>query len=611
MKKSRYCSYVDPTSHQSCGKKILWTFGKKNVCWQHSQLWQKIVSLSTAAGILLTVFTFLSLSINLIITSFAPIHYEFQPLFDQKQVIDQPFTVNFQMLNTGKKKIKELQVTLVTDDNFQLLSGPKRYLFGTIMPNEKINLSPWRLVPKKQGNFNIEIVLKAKRIQSESLRYPIEIISVYDTQNVKLIHNKIKNLETELKKLDKNRYPFQFAKISRDIGDLYIDLPTIPRDKHLYQSIEHYSNSEILLEKGGFNEELAGVLMQKGIAYSSLQGGNSIKDIKISMECYKKSLTYISIESNPELYGKILMNLGNEYSHLSELEPKNKFEYTKIALQNYQKSKDILPKDKYPYLNAVVLMNIGVTHYRLRNIRESIDFHEDSLHYFSKNKQQHPYQYAKIMCNLGEGYRTLPAASPEIRQKNLKKSIYNLQEALKIYTIKNYPLDYATAQFNLGSGYNELRLGDLLENQKKSEKAYLDALLVLNRGTYPYYFARIQSNLGNTYLTISDYFHSKQNEFLPKAIYCYNTAINIFTELNIPSYNTLNSLGEAYRIQLEGNRHENLQKSLEAYDKAIQEFIMYNPNQIDSKTLEMYKKNRSLAQKELTLLKGVETEVSF
>jgi hypothetical protein len=58
-------------------------------------------------------------------------------------------------------------------------------------------------------------------------------------------------------------------------------------------------------------------------------------------------------------------------------------------------------------------------------------------------------------------------------------------------------------------------------------------------------------------------------------------------------------LGEAYRIKLEGNRHENLQKAVEAYDKAIQEFLMHNPNQRDSRLLEMYKKNRSLAQKEL------------
>ena len=602
MKKPRFCSYVDPISHQSCGKKILWTFGKKNVCWQHSQLWQKIVSLSAAAGILLTVFTFLSLIISWVITFFAPFHYKFQPLFEQKQVIDQPFTVKFQLVNTGKKKIEQLQVTLVTNDHFQLVSGTNRHLVGTIMLDEKINLSPWRLRPKKQGSFNIEILLKAKGIQPESLRYPIEVMSVYDTKTTESIQKKINQLETELKQFDKNRYPLQFAQISKEIGNLYLDLPNIPREKHLYQAIEHYSKAEILWEKGGFNEKLAEVLMQKGLAYSSLQGGNSVKDIKISIECYKKALIYVSIESIPELYGKILVNLGNEYSHLSELEPKNKIQYFEMALQNYQKSKEALPKEKYPYLNALVKMNIGVAHYRLGNIKESIDSLEGSLNYFSKNKQTHPYEYAMIKSNLGEGYRRLPVMSLEIRQKNLQNAIDNLQEALKIYTIEQHPVEYARTQFNLGAIYNELRVGDLWKNQKRSENAYLNALKVLNKEKYPYDFARIHGNLGNTYLTISDHFHLKQKEFLPKAIKFYKISIKIFNELNLPADNTLNSLGEAYRIKFEGNRHENLQNALEAYDKAIQEFLMHNPNQRHSKVLEMYKKNRSLAQKELTLL---------
>ena len=602
MKKSRYCSYVDPISHQSCGKKILWTFGQKNVCWQHNQLWQKIVSLSVAAGILLTIFTFLSLIISWVITFFAPFHYKFQPLFEQKQVIDQPFTVNFQLVNTGKKKIEQLQVTLVTNDHFQLVSGANRHLVGTIIPDEKVNLSRWRLHPNKQGSFDIEVLLEGKGVQPESLKYPIEVMSVYDIKTTESIQKKINQLEMELKQIDKKRFPLQFAQTSIELGDSYLNLPTIPRDKHLYQAIEHYSKAEIFFEKGGFNEKLAKLLLQKGLAYSSLQGGNSFKDIKISIECYKKALRYVSIESNPELYGKILTNLGNEYSHLSELEPKNKIQYVEIALQNYQKSKEALPKEKYPYLNTLVKMNIGVAHYRSGNIKKAIDFYEDSLNYFSKNKQKHPYQYAMLRSNLGEGYRRLPATSSEIRQKNLQNALDNLQEALKIYTIEHYPVEYSKTQFNLGSVYNELSVGDLRENQRRSEKAYLNALEVLTRENYPYYYANIQSNLGNTYVSISGYFHSKQNEFLSKAITCYNISIKTFNALNIPAYNTWNGLGEAYRIKVEGNRHKNLQKAIAAYDKAIQEFLMYNPNQKDSKVLEMYKKNRSMTQKELTLL---------
>ena len=68
------------------------------------------------------------------------------------------------------------------------------------------------------------------------------------------------------------------------------------------------------------------------------------------------------------------------------------------------------------------------------------------------------------MNNLGTAYLDLPTGD---RGENLKKAIESYNEALKIYTIDAFPVQYAATMNNLGNAYSDLPTGDRGENLKR------------------------------------------------------------------------------------------------------------------------------------------------
>jgi hypothetical protein len=60
---------------------------------------------------------------------------------------------------------------------------------------------------------------------------------------------------------------------------------------------------------------------------------------------------------------------------------------------------------------------------------------------------------------------------------------------LKVYTLSEYPLDYAVTQDNLGDVYSALaEVKDKEENLSKAARAYEEALKVYTLGRYPAQF---------------------------------------------------------------------------------------------------------------------------
>ena len=99
--------------------------------------------------------------------------------------------------------------------------------------------------------------------------------------------------------------------------------------------------------------------------------------------------------------------------------------------------------------------------------------------------------------NLGTAYRTLS----EVRDKeeNLTKAIRAYEEALKIYTVEKYPVDYAMTQNNLGTAYRTLsEVRDKEENLTKAIRAYEEALKIRTVEKYPLFHKWIMSNMEKT-----------------------------------------------------------------------------------------------------------------
>jgi hypothetical protein len=83
---------------------------------------------------------------------------------------------------------------------------------------------------------------------------------------------------------------------------------------------------------------------------------------------------------------------------------------------------------------------------------KAAEAYQDSLKI--RTLKDFPLDYARMQNNLGVAYKTL--AEVEDRAANCRKAIRACQEALKIRKLNQFPMDYAETQIVLGSAFKAL-----------------------------------------------------------------------------------------------------------------------------------------------------------
>lgn len=151
---------------------------------------------------------------------------------------------------------------------------------------------------------------------------------------------------------------------------------------------------------------------------------------------------------------------------------------------------------------------------------------------------EYPEIYARIKRNEGLCYFNL---TKEWNKKtwdkvdDLKRAIHAFDEALKVYTVEKYPVDYATTQNNLGHAYSSLsEFTGILENGTKAVLAYEEALKTYTVEKYPVDYATVQWNLGSAYSRLAKVWEKEKN--VKKAIRSYEEALTFYTVEEYPSH---------------------------------------------------------------------------
>ena len=85
------------------------------------------------------------------------------------------------------------------------------------------------------------------------------------------------------------------------------------------------------------------------------------------------------------------------------------------------------------------------------------------------------------------------------RAEYMRIAVQAYEEALKVYTLDRFPMDYAMTQNNLGAAYSTLAAVEAkAANCKKAIEAYEEALKVFTEGDFPEIYPLIKGNLINT-----------------------------------------------------------------------------------------------------------------
>ena len=196
----------------------------------------------------------------------------------------------------------------------------------------------------------------------------------------------------------------------------------------------------------------------------------------------------------------------------------------------------------------------------------AIQHFEEALKVFTQ--KDYPEEWAKIQRHLGIAHRNLPTGS---KNENLKNAIICYENALNVVTEERYPREWAKTQMELGVVYANLPTGNKNENIKNAIKHFTNTLRVFKMEEYPREWARTQIHLGIAYRNLPT---SNKNKNLDKAIECFTNALQVFTREEYPTNWawTQMQLGIVYGYLQTGNRRRNLDKAIECFNSALEVF---------------------------------------
>jgi tetratricopeptide (TPR) repeat protein len=180
-----------------------------------------------------------------------------------------------------------------------------------------------------------------------------------------------------------------------------------------------------------------------------------------------------------------------------------------------------------------------------------------------------PIQYATTQNNLGAAYQTL--AEVEDTAENCNRAIAAHKEALKVHTLDRFPIQYARAQSNLGAVYGTIAgVEDKAENCNRAIAAHKEALKVHTLDRSPMDYAMTQSNLGAAYRTLAEVEDKAEN--CNRAIAACEEALKVYTLDRFPIQYAAaqNNLGGAYQTLAEvEDTAENCNRAIAAHKEAL------------------------------------------
>jgi len=200
---------------------------------------------------------------------------------------------------------------------------------------------------------------------------------------------------------------------------------------------------------------------------------------------------------------------------------------------------------------------------RSLNIGRAIACYEAALRVYTE--KEFPQNWAVIQNNLGNVWRAMPTGD---RGESLGRAIACYEAALRVYTEKEFPQNWARTQNYLGNAWSNMPTGDLAGNLGRAIAYYEAALRVYTEKQFPKDWAGTQNDLGAAWTRMPT---GDRGENLGRAIACFEAALRVCTETEFPRdwAMTQNNLGNVWRAMPAGDRGENLGRAIACFEAAL------------------------------------------
>lgn len=302
-----------------------------------------------------------------------------------------------------------------------------------------------------------------------------------------------------------------------------------------------------------------------------IESANKLYDDKKYIEAiksYEEILKSISSKENPEEYGYINLSIGNAYLALAQEADTEKNAVNAIAA--YKQASTVDSRK----IQASASYGLGQAYNVLARIRNSdansklaLEYLEDALKIYKL--EDYPLEYARIQLQKVTSYINQNAHNGNT--ESLYNSIGIIEEVLSIFEEEEYMIGYAMAQNNLGKCYFNLSYAEnTKENLYKSIEAYENALKNLNEEEYPYEYCNIRGSLGACYINLSVI--DKNIQYVKKAIQNFEEQLKMsaFDKFPVRYASSNFNLGLAYANLSEfEDLEQNILKSIEFYKNSL------------------------------------------
>jgi tetratricopeptide (TPR) repeat protein len=224
---------------------------------------------------------------------------------------------------------------------------------------------------------------------------------------------------------------------------------------------------------------------------------------------------------------------------------------------------------------AYTVGTVGEAHLdKARYMKIAIGAYQEALKVYTLDR--FPMDYGMTQNNLGVAYRTL--GEVESKAENCRLAIGAYEQALKVRTLDRFPMDYGMTQNNLGVAYRTLaEVEDKTENCKRAIQACEQALKVRTLDRFPIQYAATQNNVGIAYGTLSGVKVEAKGEHSKTAIEAFEQALRVYTLDRFPIQYaaTQNNLGNAYRILAEVEaKTQDCRRAIEAHEEALKVYTL-------------------------------------
>jgi tetratricopeptide (TPR) repeat protein len=397
--------------------------------------------------------------------------------------------------------------------------------------------------------------------------------------------------------------PNKWAESMSTLGGILYRRHTPDRTRDIEQAIQAYDFALSVITQERDARRWASMQSSLCAMYCDRIAGDRAQNLETAIEAGNAAQQVFPRARDSRTWGDTSLNLARAYLVRSQ---GNRTENLQEAIRQANGAREVFPQDQFPreFKDA--------THYLAKALRDlpsgdRIANQEEAIRLLESlkaliSRQDEPESWGDLMDDLGVAYAD--RISGDMAQ-NVETAIEHFSRALEVRTRDKAPILWAGATDNLASAYRVRIVGDRTENIERAVTLFQDALEVNTRGANVEDWATATMNLATTY---TNRVRGDRNENLATAIRLYGEVlsyrtpdkyrrewatamINLATahsdsERAIGIYKQLlevldaakdpefwptvqTNLGNAYAATEFGNRAENLELAIAAYEQAL------------------------------------------